>query len=194
MNNSAVIEKFGANYKVTQDTFHMGTHQLFAKLIAKRFQGLNTVLDACVGAGFNTIPLARVVKNVIAVDINPEHLRLAEANAKIAGLTNITFMLGDITDSAVLNEIQDIDAAYLDPDWAKIGDNKEVHVTKIEQMVPNGITLLDLIYKKTHNIAFRLPKEIDKEKLLFPESFELEPAVQSEKIKFYTCYLGDLKK
>jgi precorrin-6B methylase 2 len=141
-----------------------------------------------------TIHLARVVDEVVAVDINPTHLKLAEANAERAGLKNITFILGDITNTEILNKIGNIDGAFLDPDWAKTGDSKEIHVTDLEGMVPNGRLLFNLISSLTPNIAYRLPKEIDKTKLIELPLFEEEVSSMNGKTKFYTFYFGDLKK
>ncbi len=66
-------------------------------------------LDACVGAGFMAIPLAQAAQEVVVIDINPAHLALAQENARRASITNITFILGDITDSAVLEKMGLID-------------------------------------------------------------------------------------
>ena len=77
-----MIQKFGLPYAVTPVTFKMGTHYLFAEHIAERFVGKKKVLDACVGAGFNAIPIARVVKKVIAVDIVRDHINLAKQNTR----------------------------------------------------------------------------------------------------------------
>src|SRR4051812_25593683 len=119
MEISEIIKKFGDDYLVTPDTFHMGIHQDLARNVAARFKGYDRVLDTCTGVGFMTIPLARVAKEVIAVDINHVHLEMAKENAKRAGLSNVTFILGDITNPETLKKIGEIDGAFLDPDWAK---------------------------------------------------------------------------
>lgn len=49
----------------------------------------DSVLDACCGTGRLTIPLARRVKQVTALDAGADMLRLCSENAKAAGLTNV---------------------------------------------------------------------------------------------------------
>ena len=126
MEKRRILEKFGKEYQVDNDTFIMGIHHLLGGHIAQRFKGYNLVLDACCGAGFMSIALAKYVNQVIAVDVNPKNLELAENNAKIARVSNqIKFIPGNILDKSNLNKIPEIDAAFLDPDWAMIGKSKK---------------------------------------------------------------------
>lgn len=187
-----IIKKFGLPYKVNPQTFIMGTHHLLANKIAKRFAGYNCVLDACTGAGFMAIAIARYAKRVIAVDINKEHLEMARENGRIVGVQDkIEFIEGDILDDGLLNKIGQIDGAQLDPDWAS-GDDKEIHVTTLRQMQPDGNLLFNKIYHKTHNIAMRLPKEFNLTELDNLPRHELEEEMIDSKLKFYTVYFGNL--
>ncbi|KAF0756403.1 trimethylguanosine synthase-like [Aphis craccivora] len=81
-------------------------HMLFSKFdmcpevlsyhIAKRCRN-NIVLDPFCGAGGNIIQLAMICKKVIAVDIEPNKIRMARHNAKIYGVAEkIEFIVGDI--------------------------------------------------------------------------------------------------
>jgi SAM-dependent methyltransferase len=56
------------------------------------------VVDLCCGDGLFTIPLARMVRQVAAVDLDPATLALARDRALAAGLTNCTFTVGDAYD------------------------------------------------------------------------------------------------
>ena len=194
MTPTKILEKFGGNYIATQDTFHMGINHKLGAEIAQRFYGTETVLDTCTGAGFMTIALARIAKHVVSVDINPEHLEMTRKNSEIAGLKNISYILGDITDPKIIEKVGKVDSAFLDPDWAKPGDSKEIHVQDIEGMVPNGRILFELIHKITPNIAFRLPKEIDIPALTSLPSHEIVASKIDGKIKFFTAYFGSLKR
>ena len=60
------------------------------------------VVDLCCGDGLFTIPLARMVRHVTAVDLDPAMLALAQGRALAEGLTNCTFTRGDAYDLAKL--------------------------------------------------------------------------------------------
>lgn len=193
MNTTDTIEKFGLPYFTTPTTFKMGTHRLFAEHIAERFTGYKKILDACVGAGFNAIPIARVVRKVIAIDNNESHLALAKQNAALAKLGNIDFISGDIMDEATFEKIADIDGAYLDPEWVKGGcvDNCKHHASSLSQMEPLADVLLKKVEAKTKNIILRLPREFVIEEIYSLPPHELEMAYLDDKLKFYTVYFGD---
>jgi FkbM family methyltransferase len=62
----------------------------------------NTVIDVGCGTGQLAIPLARHAGEVIAIDPIPDMLAVGRQNAVAAGLTNITWLLGDSTELANL--------------------------------------------------------------------------------------------
>lgn len=196
MNKASIIEKFGLPYVVTPVTFKMGTHKLFAENMAKRFLNSKIVLDACVGAGFNVIPIARVAKKVIAVDKDKSHLNLAKQNIIIAQLNNITFILGDIMNNATFKKIGEIDSAYLDPEWVKGGCRGKCrgHSSTLAHMAPPADKLLKKIETKTKNIALRLPKEFNIRELNKFPPHEIEKSYLDGEFKFYTIYFGNLIK
>lgn len=194
MEESLIQEKFGGNFETNEQTFVMGIHKDFANKIAKRFSGCRKVLDSCAGAGFMSIVLAKYVQEVIAVDIDLSHLEMAKQNAKIAGVENkIKFIHGDILDKKVIDQIESIDGAFLDPDWS-VGPDKRIHVTTLKSMVPHGDVLLEAIFNKTKNIALRLPKEFNMSELVNLPKHEIEQEMIGNKLKFYTVYFGDLIK
>jgi ubiquinone/menaquinone biosynthesis C-methylase UbiE len=53
------------------------------------------VIDLCCGDGLFTAPLARRVRHVIAIDIDPEMLDAARAKVAAAGVANCEFVEGD---------------------------------------------------------------------------------------------------
>lgn len=188
-----VVKKFGKEYSANDDTYHMGIHYLLGNAIAKRFYGHKICLDTCLGAGFMALALAKHVNKVIGVDINPLHLEQAKHNAGLALIEEkIEFILGDAL--KIIRTIIEIDSGFLDPDWARIGDNKENHTPKLSQMVPPANVLLEEVFKKTKNVCLRLPKEFNLENLRgFPEH-EIESVYLDDKLKFYCIYFGDLIK
>ena len=60
---------------------------------------VRTVLDIGCGSGNLALPLARRVRRVHALDFSPEMLRLLRANARAAGVRNITTHLRGWTDA-----------------------------------------------------------------------------------------------
>jgi SAM-dependent methyltransferase len=56
------------------------------------------VIDLCCGDGWFTEPIARLARQVLAIDLNPAILALARARLNAAGLTNCTFIEGDAYD------------------------------------------------------------------------------------------------
>jgi len=60
------------------------------------------VVDLCCGDGWFTEPIARVARQVLAIDLDPRMLELAGARLAAAGLTNCTIIEGDAYDVARL--------------------------------------------------------------------------------------------
>lgn len=192
MDEHLIKEKFGNQYFANKDTYHMGIHHVLGDKIAQRFLGHQVCLDSCLGAGFMTLQLAKYIDKVISVDINPEHLSQAKENAKIANVfEKITFVEGDVLD--VIDPL-DFDSAFLDPDWAKSGDDKENHVLELSHMVPPADILLEKVFQKTKNVCLRLPKSFDLKNLDYLPPHESESVYQDGKLKFYCVYFGDLIK
>jgi ubiquinone/menaquinone biosynthesis C-methylase UbiE len=59
-------------------------------------------VDLCCGDGLFTVPLARMARHVVAIDLNPEMVELARLRAATAGVTNCVFIVGDAYDLAEL--------------------------------------------------------------------------------------------
>jgi SAM-dependent methyltransferase len=54
-----------------------------------------TAIDLCCGDGLFTVPLAQMARRVVAIDLDPEMARTAEARAAASKATNCTFIVGD---------------------------------------------------------------------------------------------------
>lgn len=59
-------------------------------------------VDLCCGDGLFTVPLARMARHVIAIDLDPKMVELARVRAATAGVTNCVFIIGDAYDLAEL--------------------------------------------------------------------------------------------
>lgn len=194
MDKEKILKKFGQEgYRIDNDTSIMGIHYLLGDHIAQRFEECDTVLDTCCGAGFMSIALAKYVNQIIAVEVNSKRLEQAENNTKLAGVFSKTqFILGDILDERILNQLPKIDAALLDPDWAITGEFKTTHSSKLSKMQPSADKLFNEINKLTQNIAIRLPREINLSELKFLPYHELEKIYLDDDFKFYCAYFGKL--
>lgn len=73
---------------------------VFAALVTEVVEPADTVLDLGCGAGNHLILAARLNPKArfVGMDLSDEMLRLAESNVRQAGLTNIEFIRGDMTD------------------------------------------------------------------------------------------------
>jgi len=60
------------------------------------------VVDLCCADGLFTIPLARMARHVIAIDLDPQMVELTRARADSAGITNCVCLVGDAYDLAEL--------------------------------------------------------------------------------------------
>jgi tRNA (adenine57-N1/adenine58-N1)-methyltransferase len=65
------------------------------------------VIELGSGTGFMTVQMANIVKEVVSYEKREEFLKIAEANVKHAGLTNVTFKQRD-----VLNGIDENDNSW----------------------------------------------------------------------------------
>ena len=138
--------------------------------------GLNresVVIEAGSGSGRLTCMLASIVKKVVSYDIKEEFSALAKNNAEILGLSNIDFIIGDIT-----QEIKPIkaDAVILDmlKPWEVIHQAEKVldtggwlvaystNITQVMQFVEalgenfSHIATSELIKRDWHVEGFRV--------------------------------------
>jgi tRNA1(Val) A37 N6-methylase TrmN6 len=193
MDKCAIYKKFGDDYIADEHTFILGSDLRFTTHFAERFEGL-TVLETCTGAGFTTIPLARMAKHVFTVEIDPGHQEQAIANVKTAGLSDrVTFIRGDILDESILKSIPAVDAAFLDPDWAVTGPD---HVYRFigSNTRPSADTLLERIFRITSHIAMILPPYIHIRELAHLPKHERESLFMGREQALFCLYFGDLMR
>jgi SAM-dependent methyltransferase len=61
------------------------------------------VIDLCCGDGLFTLPIARISRRVIAIDIDAALVEMARTRLSEAGVTNCDFIVGDAYDVATLS-------------------------------------------------------------------------------------------
>ena len=173
MDRDAIRTKFGADYSATERTFRMGLDVRFANHLADRFKG-KIVLETCAGGGFTTIALARKAEHVFSVEIDAERLMEAKRNAATAGVRgNITFIRADIFDVDIGSLDRQVDAAFVDPDWA---DTVVDHVYRFvdSTTLPHSDWILDYLADYTENITLVQPPLVDEREYeaLLPHELE----------------------
>lgn len=139
-----VLIKNGENYKVVKNdsylisrisdfTFHVEKDSFFqvnkfltAKLYDKILDFLepsteDSVLDLYCGSGSIGIYVSRMVHDVIGVEINRESIKSANINKEINGISNISFINGDV--SKVINDVRKVDKVIVDPPRSGLDKN-----------------------------------------------------------------------
>jgi 23S rRNA (uracil1939-C5)-methyltransferase len=100
--------------------FIQGNGQVNATMVARALEWLaptedETVLDLFAGIGNFTLPLAKKVKQVYAVEGEKAMAKRIDENAKLNGLTNITASAMNLADEDFLFKLPKVDAILLDP-------------------------------------------------------------------------------
>lgn len=186
-----ILEKFGDAYAATERTFRLGIDIRITRRIAQRFQD-RTVLETCTGGGFTTIALAEAAASVVTIEIDPEHLSQARTNVTRAQLQHkVRFVEGDALSDDLLSEFQNIDAAFLDPDWAVTGPE---HIFRFRQsnMRPLADVLLQKALFKTDDIPLILPPTIDLSEIEELPVHELQRIFLNGDHALYCVYFGAL--
>lgn len=95
----------------TRAGLEQASSERMARHHATRYASFDRIVDLCCGIGGDLIGLA-AQRDVVAVDIDPVHLRMAELNADANGVrSSMTPSLGDVRDVNFAN----IAAVFVDP-------------------------------------------------------------------------------
>ncbi|OWZ16839.1 Trimethylguanosine synthase [Phytophthora megakarya] len=188
-----LFEKFEDGIQLDHESWYSVTPQVIAEHIAKRL-ACDIVVDPFAGCGGNVIQLAMTCKQVIAIDIDPEKIRMAKHNAAIYGVANkIEFIIGNSID--ILPRLK-ADAVFLSPPWGGVKYSRKSF--SLEDMLVKGVSGQDLFamaHKVSKNIAYYLPRGTPSEDLeaLTPgEPVECEKIFLNKQLKVVTAYYGDL--
>ena len=191
MDKNKIFNKFGGYYIADDKTFLMGIDIRFTDHLAFRMKN-RVVLETCTGGGFSTIALAKYASHVYTVEIDSLRINNAKRNAEIAGVENrITFINNDILSKEVDKLIPEIDAAFLDPDWAVSGAEHEYRFRNSNTRPPSDL-LLNRVFLKTRNVTLVQPPFIN------PGEFKHLPPHECEKLyldgqhELFCLHFGDL--
>ncbi|NWI01743.1 TGS1 synthase, partial [Tichodroma muraria] len=191
-----LFSRFDEGIKLDREGWFSVTPEKIAEHIAVRVsQSFNCdiIVDAFCGVGGNAIQFALTSKRVIAIDIDPEKLRLARHNAEVYGVAErIDFLCGDFMALAAGLRA---DAVFLSPPWGG-PDYAAAEIFDIQTMIcPDGYPF-QLSKKITNNIVYFLPRNADINQvasLAGPGGkVEIEQNFLNNKLKTITAYFGDL--
>jgi 23S rRNA (uracil1939-C5)-methyltransferase len=141
-------------------------------------QGNETVLDAYSGIGTLTLPIARVAKSCLGLEVQADAVEQAIENAQLNDITNVTFQVGTVEQSLMDLELQP-DVVVLDP--PRKGCEAGVLQNLIERRVPrvvyiscNAATLARDLQKLCHEGPYNLVRV--KPADFFPQTAHVECA------------------
>ena len=176
----------GKKFQISPSSFYQVNHNQCEKLYlkAKEFadlKGDEVLLDLYCGVGTIGLTLADSVKQLIGIEIIPQAIENAKANAKINDVTNAQFICADAPEGAKILEQQGIkpDVIVLDP--PRKGCDKSLFDT-IEQMSPEKIVYIscdsatlarDLDILKSKNYTTKKVTAVD----MFPRTPHVECVV-----------------
>ncbi|XP_023776797.1 trimethylguanosine synthase isoform X1 [Cyanistes caeruleus] len=163
-----LFSRFDEGIKLDREGWFSVTPEKIAEHIAIRVsQAFNCdiIVDAFCGVGGNAIQFALTSKRVIAIDIDPEKLRLARHNAEVYGVAeHIDFLCGDFMALAAGLRA---DVVFLSPPWGG-PDYATAEIFDIQTMIcPDGFEIFRLSKKITNNIVYFLPRNADINQLPF---------------------------
>jgi 23S rRNA (uracil1939-C5)-methyltransferase len=113
----AEIQVEGAHYGVTADTFFQPNRSLLSSIIRELVDQVGTanrVLELYAGAGFFSIPLARIATEVIGIESNRAAVRQARENATNNKAPHLRFFEGDVNTLMRGSDLKP-DVVVLDP-------------------------------------------------------------------------------
>lgn len=138
---SYLMEEFaGLEFQIRPDTFFQVNTEVAESLMQEIEQHLNlqgdeVLVDAYCGIGTMTLPLAKRVREAIGLEMQPEAVEQAQANAQLNGITNASFQIGAV--ETLLPQLQVMpDIVLLDP--PRKGCDRSV-IDTLLQILPNRI-------------------------------------------------------
>ncbi|KAE9544669.1 hypothetical protein AGLY_000211 [Aphis glycines] len=190
-----LFTKFNSGIQLDEESFYSVCPEVLSEHIAKRCEN-NIVCDPFCGAGGNIIQLAMICKKVIAVDIDPNKIRMARHNAEIYGVADkIEFIVGDIFK---IYPTLKADVVFMSPPWGGPGYTKTkcyTIKTMCSDHVGGGFKIFDIVKTIAPNIAFHLPKNTNiLECVMLAKDFgkvEIQQNIINGKLNSLTAFFGD---
>ncbi|KAI7809254.1 trimethylguanosine synthase isoform X1 [Triplophysa rosa] len=194
-----LFSRFDEGIKLDHEGWFSVTPEKIAEHIALRVQdsfSAELIIDAFCGVGGNAIQFALTGKRVIAIDIDPVRLALAQHNAEVYGVGDqIEFLQGDFLQLAPGLRG---DVVFLSPPWGG-PEYLSADVFNIKTMMnPDGFEIFRLSKMISDNIVYFLPRNADMEQIASLAGpggkVEVEQNFLNNKLKTITAYFGNLIK
>ncbi|XP_022251334.1 uncharacterized protein LOC106467438 isoform X1 [Limulus polyphemus] len=148
-----IFSRFDEGIRLDYESWFSVTPEKIAHHIAKRC-ACDVIIDAFCGAGGNAIQFAFTCQKVIAIDIDPGKVALAQHNAAVYGvLDKIEFVVGDYFH---LIPTFKADVIFLSPPWGG-PEYLETKTYDLNTMKPNGypfVFLNSLTYLQLYLFIF----------------------------------------
>ncbi len=136
-------------------------------LAALKIEPGQTVCDMGCGNGFYTLPLARLVGEqgkVLAVDIQPEMLRLLHERAKDEGIANIELVVGVQTDPRL--EPNSLDMILMVDVYHEFSHPRQMLEAMRKALKPNGRIALAEFRLEDRNVPIKRLHKMSKKQIL----------------------------
>ncbi|KAL3351601.1 hypothetical protein AABB24_019934 [Solanum stoloniferum] len=188
-----LFNKYDDGIKMDGEGWFSVTPEAIAKHHALRC-GSGTIVDFFTGVGGNSIQFAMRSKHVIAIDIDPKRIDLAQYNAAIYGVCDqIDFIRGD---SFVLAPNLKADVVFMSPPWGGPDYLKERTFDMKTMLRPHdGNFLFSIGRGIASKVVMFLPRNVDINELAElslsanpPWSLEVEKNYLNGKLKAITAY------
>lgn len=198
-----LFSRFDEGIRLDEESWYSVTPERIAQHIAKRClspPNTSVIIDGFCGAGGNTIQfaLASPHLHVIATDIDPEKIEIAQNNARVYKVDDrIDFIVGDFMKIAASGALK-ADVVFLSPPWGGPEYlNKDNY--SLDMMTPNGKDIIKLVQENiSPNIAILLPRNIIEDEVMQlagdGKCVEIEQNRLNKKVKTVTAYYGSLLK
>ncbi|TMW66187.1 hypothetical protein Poli38472_003952 [Pythium oligandrum] len=175
------------------ESWYSVTPQAIAEHIAQRC-ACDVIVDPFSGCGGNIIQFAKTCRQVIAIEIDPEKIRMAQHNARIYGVADrIEWINGDATE--ILPKLK-ADVVFLSPPWGGMNYNRnQFDIDKMLVGDTTGTELFQMARSVAPNVVYYMPKTTpvaDLEALSPDEIVECEHLHLNGQLKVVNAYYGEL--
>ncbi|KAL0124562.1 hypothetical protein PUN28_006421 [Cardiocondyla obscurior] len=191
-----LFSRYEDGIKLDRESWFSVTPEEIAKDIAERCR-CDTIIDAFCGAGSNSIQFAFTCERVIAIDIDPNKIKIARHNAGIYGVEDrIEFITGDFLQLAPQLSA---DVVFLSPPWGG-PDYIKRRVFDLESMMPpfGGKYIFDIARRITQHVAYYLPRNSDPLQITMLagryDKVEMQQNIFNGKFTACTAYYGELAR
>lgn len=180
-------EMAGLKFRISSHSFYQVNPRQALKLYQKAMELAqlkkgDTVIDACCGTGTISLLLAKQVKEVIGIELNPQAVRDANENKKHNGISNVRFLQGRVEEVMVEKQLKG-DVLFLDPPRSGMGKEFMRHLSQLN--IPKIIYISCNPNTQARDIQV-IQKEYQIEAIqgvdLFPQTPHLECIVLMSKV------------